>query len=198
MRITKRSRSRGGFTLIELMITTALIGTIAAIAIPNFNTYQARSRRSEGMTNTAGIARAYKTYYADRGRYPDSVTDGGAATLPVPGAGQPNTTKMAWTTADTFFGIVGWRPDGNVFYTYEVESNCAGLCSNQDTCFTIVAHGDVDGKNGMGAVMYVHPMKDAGGGVVASCPSFLGYAAPVQQGVTVYDAPAVYMGTDLY
>ena len=54
MRIPKRSRTRGGFTLTELMITVALIGVIAAIAIPNFLTYQARSRRSEGFTNVAG------------------------------------------------------------------------------------------------------------------------------------------------
>ncbi|TMA30346.1 MAG: prepilin-type N-terminal cleavage/methylation domain-containing protein, partial [Deltaproteobacteria bacterium] len=40
MRIEKRSRTRGGFTLTELMITVALIGTICSVAIPNFLTYQ--------------------------------------------------------------------------------------------------------------------------------------------------------------
>lgn len=203
MRLTKRSRTRGGFTLTELMITVALIGTLAAIAIPNFLTYQARTRRSEGYTNVAGIARAYKVYHAERGRYPDIVTDGGAGSLPTPdfGAGQPNTTKMAWDTAEPFFSIVGWRPDGNVFYTYEVESNCGGGACTDQSCFTVVAHGNVDNKNGLGAVMYVHPLTDSVGNPIASCPSQItGFTTPVHP-VTldeIYDAPAIYLGTDLY
>ena len=63
-------RSRG-FTLTELMITVALIGTLAAIAIPEFFRYQARARRSEGFTHLAGIARSYKAYHAEQGRFPD-------------------------------------------------------------------------------------------------------------------------------
>src|SRR2546426_11191824 len=44
-----------GFTLIELMIVVAIIGILAAIAIPNFLQYQARARQSEGRTNLGGI-----------------------------------------------------------------------------------------------------------------------------------------------
>ena len=68
-----RSREKAGFTLIELMIVVALIGVLAAIAIPNFMSYQARSRRSEAFVNLARIARAQKTYYAERDAYHDSV-----------------------------------------------------------------------------------------------------------------------------
>jgi prepilin-type N-terminal cleavage/methylation domain-containing protein len=205
MRIAKRSRSRGGFTLTELMITVALIGTICAIAIPNFLIYQARSRRSEAFTNLGGIGRAYKVYYGDQGRYPDmvanAVTPPAEASLPKPGAGQPNTTKMTWDAqTESFFNLVGWRPDGNVFYTYEVESNCAGVCSSQENCFTVVAHGDVDNDDDMGAVMYVHPMTDAAGNPLASCNSVIRPAltVPVRNGVPVYDEPAVYLNADLY
>jgi type IV pilus assembly protein PilA len=202
MRIIKRSRTRGGFTLTELMITTSLIGTLAAIAIPNFMTYQARTRRSEGFTNLAGIARAYKVYHAEKGRYPDIAIDGLAGSLPAPGVGQPNTVRMVWDTAEAFFGIVGWRPDGNVFYTYEVESNCGGGACTDETCFTLVAHGDVDGDDDLGAVMYVHPLTDAAGTPIASCNSAIrpALSVPVRPGTgnPIYDEPAAHLGIDIY
>ena len=197
MQRTSRSKNRRGFTLVELMIVVGLIGLIATIAIPNFISYQSRARRSEAFTNLAGIARAYKSYYADKGRYPHM----GAVTLPAPAPGYPNTQKMVWDPAtEAFFNTVGWRPDGNVYYTYEVTSNC-GSCTDQ-TCFTVVGHGDVDGKNGMGAVMFVHPVTDAAGNPTASCNSFLGYGTPIRPGTgaPVYDEPALYLGpgADLY
>src|SRR2546426_2093239 len=130
MRRTMRSRKQG-FTLIELMIVIGIIGVLAAIAIPNFMTYQARSRRSEGYTNVTGIARAYKSYQADRDKYPDMVTEttaqgAPAASLPDPAAHgmvAPSTVKMPWDTqTENFFKIVGWKPEGNVFYSYDVKS----------------------------------------------------------------------------
>jgi type IV pilus assembly protein PilA len=203
MRLSKRSRTRGGFTLTELMITVALIGTIAAVAIPNFLTYQARSRRSEAFTNLSGIARSYKIYHAEKGRFPDIQTDGLAASLPAPGAGQPSTVGMNWDApTEAFFGIVGWRPDGNVLYTYEVESNCGGGACTDQSCFTLVAHGDVDNDDDLGAVMYVHPLTDASGTPLASCNSAIrpGLTVPIRPttGLAVYDEPAVHLGIDLY
>ena len=48
-------RSKKGFTLIELMIVVAIIGILAAIAIPNFLRFQAKSKQSEAKTNLGGI-----------------------------------------------------------------------------------------------------------------------------------------------
>ena len=210
MRIQKRSRRRGGFTLIELMIVVGLIGVLAAIAIPNFMTYQARSRRSEGYTNVSGIARAYKAYQAEQGRYPDMVAEttalgSPAASLPDPaasGKAAPNTTKMPWDNpTETFFKIVGWKPEGNVFYTYDVKSaSCGNACSDQ-TCFTVTAHGDVDGNGALGAMMYVHPLTDASGVPLAECNSGIGnFPPPVSPvtGLAVYDEVAVRLASDLY
>ena len=48
-------RSKKGFTLIELMIVVAIIGILAAIAIPNFLKFQAKSKQSEAKTNLGAI-----------------------------------------------------------------------------------------------------------------------------------------------
>jgi type IV pilus assembly protein PilA len=58
-----------GFTLIELMIVVAIIGILAAIAIPNFMKFQARARQSEAKTNLKGVFTAVKAHFAEAGEY---------------------------------------------------------------------------------------------------------------------------------
>jgi len=62
-------RDQKGFTLIELMIVVAIIGILAAIAIPNFLQYQARARQSEGRTNLGGVFVSETAYLGETGRY---------------------------------------------------------------------------------------------------------------------------------
>jgi len=57
-----KMKNRKGFTLIELMIVVAIIGILAALAIPNFLTYQARARQTESQTNLGGINTAQIAY----------------------------------------------------------------------------------------------------------------------------------------
>lgn len=171
----KGLRRSAGFTLIELMLVVAIIGALAAIAVPSFLRYQLRARRSEAYANLSAVAKAQQSYFATNGLYANT----GA---PQPGGGL-GAAKRAWTpAADTAFASVGFRPEGNVYYDYDVNSTCG--CT---ACFTATAYGDVDADTNVAALMYVH--RDGAGGV---CPDGLGlgFGTPIENGVPVFDQVA--------
>lgn len=61
--------NKKGFTLIELMIVVAIIGILAAIAIPNFLKYQAKSKQSEAKVNLKGIFTSQTSYFSEGNTY---------------------------------------------------------------------------------------------------------------------------------
>ncbi len=68
-----------GFTLIELMIVVAIIGILAAIAIPAYQDYTIRAQISEGLTLSAGAKLAVSEYYMERGTWPANNDAAGLA-----------------------------------------------------------------------------------------------------------------------
>jgi type IV pilus assembly protein PilA len=75
----RRTLKSRGFTLIELMIVVAIIGILAALAIPNFMKFQARSKQSEAKANLKSVFTAEKSYYAEHDTYSPYVADIGFA-----------------------------------------------------------------------------------------------------------------------
>ena len=64
----------------------------------------------------------------------------------MPGGGLPTSIKRVWTpAADLAYARIGWRPEGTVYYDYEVNSTTGGGCPDLD-CFTATAYGDADGN----------------------------------------------------
>ena len=64
-----------GFTLIELMIVVAIIGILAAVAIPAYQDYIARAQVSEAVSLTAGGKTPMAEYYNDKGIWPAKASD---------------------------------------------------------------------------------------------------------------------------
>lgn len=86
IKFSKLTRSTEGFTLVELMIVVAIIGILAAVAIPNYQKYQAKARQSEAKIALAAIYTAEKSFAAEQSTYTGCLRQ------------------------------IGYTPDGNKFY----------------------------------------------------------------------------------
>ena len=68
-----------GFTLIELMIVVAIIGILAAVAIPAYQDYTIRAKVTEGLSLASGGKTSVSEYYASNGALPGNNNDAGMA-----------------------------------------------------------------------------------------------------------------------
>ena len=68
-------RAQKGFTLIELMIVVAIIGILAAIALPAYQDYVGRSQASEALTATSGIRADIGIYQSENAALPEAEDD---------------------------------------------------------------------------------------------------------------------------
>ena len=120
--------NRKGFTLVELMIVVAIIGILAAIAIPNFVSMQYKSKRAEIPQNLKAIKTAEVSYMQDYDVYVK------CSAYPS----TPTKTTNQWTIAASGgFKSIDFRPNGDVRGSYMV--------STTNTNFTATGISDVDG-----------------------------------------------------
>ena len=75
--LKKRVKAKKGFTLIELMIVVAILGILAAIAIPTYLDYTVRAKVSEAVSLLSGIANSIAEYHTSQGDWPDNLTEVG-------------------------------------------------------------------------------------------------------------------------
>jgi type IV pilus assembly protein PilA len=101
-----------GFTLIELMIVVAIIGILAAIAIPAYQDYLIRSQVSEGLTMASAAKAGVSEFYANRGAWP---ADNNAV-----GMGAANTIQGKYVSQIAVAG-------GGITVTFGNEANAANL-----------------------------------------------------------------------
>lgn len=66
---TRHAKRDGGFTLIEVMITVAIVGVLAAVALPSYTSYIARAKRADARTQLLQAAQYMQRFYAATDRY---------------------------------------------------------------------------------------------------------------------------------
>lgn len=123
-------KNNKGFTLIELMIVVAIIGVLAAIAIPNFLNYQCKAKQSEAKSNLGSIRTSEEAYLAEYDAYTTDLTKIGFDTKGSSRYSYSITTATAtaFTAQATAANLKGTNNDGWTITSAGVLSNTTNAC----------------------------------------------------------------------
>jgi type IV pilus assembly protein PilE len=125
-----RNGNNSGFTLIELMITIAIIAVLAAIAVPNYTDYVTRSKFTEAHGHLSDLRVKMEQYYQDNRRYSTTI---GGGTCGIPGGNAPtvlNAKYFAYTCASAGTNAAGDQ-------TYTLTATGQSTQGLQGIAFTI-------------------------------------------------------------
>jgi type IV pilus assembly protein PilA len=149
-----------GFTLIEVMITVAIIGILAAIALPSMMRFQAKARQTEAKTTLGGIFIRQNLHWAERGRFGGLeevgfLLSGGTnrytyRTGAAGSAGGANANVTSGAALDTLTAVLGTiEPEGATVAMNSVGGFTATASANIDSDAVIDQWHLNDAKIGM-------------------------------------------------
>jgi len=113
-----KTKNQQGFTLIELMIVIAIIGILAAIAIPQFSAYRQRSYNSSAQSDLKNAATAQEAYFVDNSSYcgeKDTLT-GATYGLYISAPGNVSVVLEVTAADEQQYTMGAYHPSGSESY----------------------------------------------------------------------------------